>query len=161
MDLVVGNWPDPPGNLRMRPLFDDAMVCLARQSNPVSMLQKMDLKTYMEQQHVAPEPHLPNELGPVDGALNKLGLARNITITVPEFAMAGYVVASTDLIFTSSTFYAEYYADLLELKIIAAPDELDSMRFYILWHECMQSDAAVNWLKSQIVTVAQQFSRAA
>jgi len=155
LDAVIGNWPDPPPYLRRRVLFEDRMVCLVRPGHPLVEGPSMDLQTYLKLDHVAPEPYMTSTPGPVDGALAMLGVQRKIKVTVPDFSLAGYVVADSDLVFTSSSHFGSYYADLLGLSVIEAPPELPPMRFFMLWHECSHLDAANIWLRSQIVSVAQ------
>jgi DNA-binding transcriptional LysR family regulator len=156
LDVVIGNWPDPPPYLRRRVLFEDRMVCLVRPGHPLVTGCSMDLQTYLKLDHVAPEPYMTTALGPVDGALALLGVQRKIKVTVPDFSLAGYVVADSDLVFTSSSHFGSYYADLLGLSVIDAPRELPPMRFYMLWHECSHMDSAGTWLRNQIAGVARE-----
>ena len=86
--------------------------------------------------------------------LAQLGVKRHIAVTVPEFGLASYLVADSDLVFTSSSHYGQHYADLLGLLSVDAPAELEPMRFYLLWHDCAQLDPASVWLRQQIAWVA-------
>ena len=154
LDAVVGNWPNPPAHLRQRMLIEDRMICLMRPGHPLADRDALDLATYLQLDHVAPEPFLSNTPGPVDGALAQLGVKRHIAVTVPEFGLASYLVADSDLVFTSSSHYGQHYADLLGLLSVDAPAELEPMRFYLLWHDCAQLDPASVWLRQQIAWVA-------
>jgi DNA-binding transcriptional LysR family regulator len=153
LDAVIGNWPDPPPHLRQRMLLEDRMICLVRPGHPLADTDALDLATYLRLEHVAPEPFLSSAPGPVDGALARLGAKRRIAVTVPEFGLASYLVADSDLVFTSSSHYGQHYADLLGLRVVQAPPELEPMRFYLLWHDCAQVDPASLWLRQQIAWV--------
>lgn len=153
LDAVIGNWPNPPAHLRQRMLLEDRMICLLRPGHPLADRDALDLASYLELEHVAPEPFLSNALGPVDGALARLGLKRQIAVTVPEFGLASYLVADSDLVFTSSSHYGLHAAEQLGLVILDAPPELDPMRFYLLWHDCAQRDPASIWLREQIIGI--------
>ncbi|MBL8529427.1 MAG: hypothetical protein JNL68_17215 [Burkholderiales bacterium] len=41
----------------------------------------------------------------------------------------------TDLVFTTSRHFAQYYANLLPLAMLPAPIDFPRMRFYQLWHD--------------------------
>ena len=36
LDIVIGNWPDPPGQLHLSPLLDDELVCVMAAANPLA-----------------------------------------------------------------------------------------------------------------------------
>jgi len=157
LDAVIGNWPSPPLNLRRKVLFQDQMVCLARPGHPQIKGQAIDLETYLTLSHLAPEPYMANTPGPVDGALAQLGLKRNIKVTIPDFNLAGHVVAVSDLVFTCSRQFGDYYADLLGLQVVGAPEVLPPMRFYMLWHDRAHLDAGSRWLRERLGWVAKEF----
>lgn len=159
LDLVIGNWPDPPAKLRRKVLFQDPMVCLARRDHPRLTSTSLDLQTYLSLGHVAPEPYMALHIpGPVDGAIAVLGFERMIKATIPDFNMAAQMVAETDLIFTCCRRFGAYYARMLDLQVVEAPPEFPPMQFYMLWHDRMQSDAAHIWFRDQIHGVALEFS---
>ncbi len=154
LDAVVGNWPDPPAHLRRRMLLEDRMICLVRPGHPAAERGALDLETYLQLEHVAPEPYLPSSAaGPVDGALAGVGAKRRIAVTVPEFGLAAYLVADSDLVFTSSSHYGHYHAEQLGLVVLDAPAELAPMRFYLLWHDRAQRDVGAAWLRQEIAQV--------
>lgn len=153
LDVVIGNWPDPPPHLRQRMLLEDRMMCLMRSGHPMADREALDLASYLQLEHVAPDPFLANTLGPVDGALARVGARRHVAVTVPEFGLASDLVADSDLVFTSSSHYGEHYAALHGLRMVEAPAELEPMRFFMLWHDCAQRDAASVWLRQQIAWI--------
>ena len=158
--LAVGNWPSPPLNLRRKMLFEEQMVCLARRNHPHVKPPALDLRTYLELGHVAPEPYLASHVpGPVDGAVAMLGFKRAIKATIPDFNLAGQMVAATDLVFTCCRQFGDYYARTLDLEMVEAPPEFPPMRFYMLWHDRTQLDPAISWLREQVESVAREFGQ--
>ncbi|RMX05925.1 LysR family transcriptional regulator [Corticibacter populi] len=157
LDAIIGNWLNPPEHLRCRKLLEDRMVCLMRPGHAFADREALTLEDYLALQHVAPDLFISSRLGPVDGALARVGARRNIAVTVPEFGLATYLVADSDLVFTASSHYGYYFAELMGLVVVEAPAELDPMQFYLLWHERTQREAACIWLREQIMDVASLF----
>ena len=156
LDLAIDNSPNPPDQLRTNGLYSDEVVCMMRSDHPLAGQPRLSLAAYLAVSHLAPHPSSMRNLGPIDGELAKLGYRRTITATVPEFNIAPYVLTRTDLIFTTGRLFAEHYARLLPLRIVAAPIELPPMKFYQLWHERTHISASHLWLRQQVVDVARQ-----
>tara|TARA_R100000750_G_scaffold27511_2_gene17580 strand:- start:2880 stop:3833 length:954 start_codon:yes stop_codon:yes gene_type:complete len=154
LDLVVANWPGPPGNLRTVRLMTDEMVCIFGPDHVLNGSAEVTLDEYMALEHVAPSPVSPREHGPVDGKLTELGLYRNIRVIVPEFNIVPYVLMSTDLVFTSSVSFARHYEMFLPIRSIPAPHEFGMMRFYLLWHERAQASPMNRWLRTEMIRIA-------
>lgn len=161
LDIVIGNWPKPPENLRYTKLFREEMVCIRRrQRNKDHANQRLSLDDYLKMDHLAPQPYLTNADGPVDGALNSLGLRRRIAVTIPDFNMAGHIAAESDLVFTCNRRFGEYFSRMLDLELLAAPKEFPPMTFYALWHDCNHRDKRNEWLRAKLHGITNQFNSA-
>lgn len=158
IDVVIANWPSPPGNLRGVRLIADDMVCLFGPSHPLSRKTRITLDDYMAQQHIAPSPLSMTAPGPIDGRLAELGLTRDIRVMAPEFNLIPYVLLSTNLVFTSSRGFARHYQGFLPIRALPAPEEFGQMRFYLLWHERSQHSATHRWLRGRIAEAAHQIA---
>ena len=79
--------------------------------------------------------------------------------TVPDEQSAPYLLPGTDLVFTTSRHFAQYYAKLLPLAIIASPIAFPRMRFYQLWHERSHDSAAHRWLRGLLADAGGELSR--
>lgn len=154
LDVVIANWPSPPGNLRTVRLLSDDMACIFAADHPLNLTRRLTLDAYLALDHVAPTPLSTVVPGPVDGRLTDLGLTRNIKVIVPEFNLVPYALMSSDLVFTSSRQFARHYEAFLPIRSMPAPPEFGQMRFYLLWHERAQTSAANHWLRGQIVEIA-------
>lgn len=158
LDAVIGNWPSPPENLKTVKLFADDIVCVFKRDHQFAGRNRLLMEQYLEADHVAPMPSSLSTEGPIDGQLTKLGLKRNITVTVPEFNVVPYVLLKTDLVFTSCRHFADHYSSSLPIASSNAPLEFGEMRFYLLWHQRSHASAANKWLRSQIVSVAKSLT---
>jgi DNA-binding transcriptional LysR family regulator len=155
LDLVIGNWPDPPEHLHMAPLLQDDIVCLMDASHPLARTG-MSREQYLQAPHIVPLPFSSTHRGVIDKHLASLRVTRNARMVVPFFNMAPHLLAGTDLIFTISRHFAEHYAAILPLKVVACPINFPQMRFYQIWHSRNHSSGAQQWLRGVLKDVANQ-----
>jgi DNA-binding transcriptional LysR family regulator len=154
LDVVIGNWPQPPEHLRLGLLLEDDVVCLVDRNHPATGPGGMSLAQYAEGAHVVPAPYSVLQRGVVETHLNYLRLAREATVTTPFFALAPALLVGTDLIFTTARHFAEHYARQLPLAVVAPPITFPRMRFYMLWHTATHYSPAQSWLRSVMAGVA-------
>ena len=153
VDIVVGNWPAPPGDLHMARLFGDEVVCLVANDHPAAR-RGWDSASWLAAEHVAPTPTHPGAKGVIDEHLDKLGLQRNITVRCPHFGLIPAMVASSLLVLTTGRQYCERYTATLPLKILPCPVDFPRMMYYQLWHERTHASASAKWLRDRVKTVA-------
>ncbi|MDP2452272.1 MAG: LysR family transcriptional regulator [Polaromonas sp.] len=153
VDIVVGNWPAPPGDLHMARLFGDEVVCLVAKNHP-AVRRGWDSASWLAAEHVAPTPTHPGAKGVIDEHLDKLGLQRHITVRCPHFGLIPAMVASSLLVLTTGRQYCERYTATLPLKILPCPVDFPRMMYYQLWHERTHASASAKWLRDRVKTVA-------
>src|SRR3989338_7075667 len=61
VDVVIGNWPQPPDDLHMGRLFGDEVVCLVGKDHP-AVLRGWDVESWLAAEHIAPTPTHPGAL---------------------------------------------------------------------------------------------------
>ncbi|MBR0567723.1 LysR family transcriptional regulator [Azoarcus sp. L1K30] len=153
LDLVIGNWPNPPDHLRTAPLFEDRMVVMMRSGHPLASAQ-LDMGDWLAADHVVPTPYSVGQRGVVDVFLARERLRRNVVAHVPYFHMAPFMLIDSELIFTAPARFAEHYTTMLPLCIVPAPVELPAMAYYLLWHDRTQHSAECRWFRERIVRAA-------
>lgn len=154
LDVVIGNWPRPPEYLRTTPLFDDEVVCMVAERHPLAKKEAISAEDYLAAQHLAPVRYAGGVRGAIDDHLHKLGVKRDIRVSLPYFHVAPYVLITTDLIFTTGRRFAAHYAKFLPIRILPAPLDFPPLRFYQLWHERTHTAPAARWLREQVASVA-------
>ena len=154
LDVVVGNWPNPPEYLRTTMLFDDEVVCMLSDRHPLAKKEEISADDYIKAHHLAPVRYAGGVRGAVDEHLHKLGIKRDIRVSLPYFHVAPYVLTTTDLIFTTGRRFAAHYAKFLPIKVMPAPLDFPPLRFYQLWHERTHTAAPARWLREQVAAVA-------
>ncbi|MFT0532128.1 LysR family transcriptional regulator [Castellaniella hirudinis] len=153
LDVVIGNWLEPPPQMHMARLFDDEVVCMVGSQNPIAR-RDISLKQYLELPHLAPFPYVSERQSFIDGYLASQGLRRNIQMTIPYFGQVAGMLLRTDLIFTTGRQFAQHYARYLPITILRSPFDFPAMRFYLLWHRRCHGATEVIWLRQCIVRVA-------
>ncbi len=153
LDIVIGNWPEPPEHLHMAPLLDDEIVCLMARTHPLTR-GIMTRERYLHAPHIVPLPYSSTHRGVIDKHLASLRVTRNARVIVPFFSMAPHLLPGTDLIFTISRHFADHYSRLLPLTIVQCPIEFPRMRFYQIWHGRNQRSVAQQWIRGVLKQVA-------
>jgi DNA-binding transcriptional LysR family regulator len=156
-DLVLGDWPNPPEQLRMAPLLTTDIVCLAGMRHPQGSARAFTMDEYLQLDHISPSGGDSTRLSPIDGRLAELNLRRRIASVVPEYGIIPYVLAQTDLVFTTGRPFAEHLASMMPFSVIEAPPEFGQMHLYMLWHDRSHRAPAHRWLRDLIRAAADEF----
>ena len=151
LDVVIGNWPQPPEHLRTTLLLEDEIVCLVDRDHPLA--GGMKVADYLQGAHIVPLLYSMTQRGVVETSLAAQRMARTASVTVPYFGMAPHLLPGTDLIFTTSRHFAQHYAAMLPLAIVPSPIDFPPMRFYQLWHGRTQHAPGHIWFRSLLSAV--------
>ena len=157
LDVVIGNWPRPPEALHLAVILEDDLVCLLANDHPYAR-RGMTSEQYLNAAHLVPVPYSVAHRGVVETHLASMRVRRNATVMLPFFNMAPYLLPKTDLIFTTSRHFAQYYADILPLAIVEAPIPFPKMRFYQLWHERTHQSQPHQWLRSLLTRIGRELA---
>ena len=152
LDVVIGNWPEPPEHLHRGPLLEDDIVCLMAQGHPLAA--GMTREQYLQAPHVVPLNYSASHRGVIDKHLAGLRVTRKAHVVVPFFSLAPHMLPDTDLIFTISRHFAEHYARMLPLTVVPCPIDFPPMRFYQIWHSRMQHSEPQQWMRALLRSVA-------
>ena len=153
VDIVIGNWTTPPGDLHLGVLFDDEVVSLVSERHP-ALRRGWDTAAWLAADHVVPGATHPGAKGVIEEYLDTQGLQRNISTRVAHFSLIPGMVAATLLVLTTGDTYCQRFVGRLPVKIIACPIAFPRMRYYQLWHERTHTSAAAKWLRERIKSVA-------
>lgn len=152
-DVVIGNWPEPPGDLHLGRLFADEVVCLVSREHP-AVRRGWSQEDWLAAEHIAPTPTHPGARGVIDAHLDALGLARRITVRCAHFSLIPAMVAGSLLVLTTGRQFCERYAQQLPLAVLPAPLAFPRLMYYQLWHARTHHSTAGAWLREAIRDVA-------
>lgn len=157
LDVVIGNWPQPPERLHLSLLLEDELVCLMGRHNPLAQ-GALTLDAYLGAPHVVPAPYSMAQRGVVETFLASRRLARDARVVVPYFEVAPHLLVDSDLLFTTARHFAEQFARQLPLAIVPLPVDFPTMRFYQLWHERSHQQPSHRWLRSLLSRAASRLT---
>ncbi len=150
LDVVIGNWPEPPEQLHLSNLFVDQVVCLVSNTHRHAKSGYLTLEQYLSASHVAPPADSVGQRGTIDIRLSRERMKRHVVVTLPYFTLVPYALIQSDLIFTTTRIFADHFAKAMPLAVLPAPLDFPPMRYYQLWHErCHYSDD-VRWLRNLV-----------
>lgn len=162
VDLVIGNWLQPPEELHLARLISDEVVCLVADDNPA--VRRTDAKSwtaqkYLDCEHIAPMPLHPGAIGVIDQHLVAQGLQRRIVVRASHFSLIPLMVADSLLVLTSGRLFCSRYVDTLPVKIVRCPVAFPPLSYYQLWHELTHGAPSMRWLREQVRGVAEHLAQ--
>ena len=172
VDLVIGNWLEPPGELHLGKLMSDEIVCLMSEDHPIvrnaatndtaargaaaraTAARGWTQEKYLACEHVAPTPTHANARGVIDDHLHSLGLARDVVVRSAHFSLIPLMVAQSLLVLTTGRLFCSRYVDSLPVCIVRCPVPFPELSYYQLWHDLSHASAPARWLREQVREVA-------
>lgn len=151
LDLVLAGGAAAPAGLQSRRLFQDDLVCLLREDHP-ALQAPWNLEAYLDLPHVEAQPVEGITL--VDGLLADLGRSRTISLRLPEFLVAPFVVMDTDLCFTLARRIADPLLSRHPLAIRPFPLETQPLSVRAYWHPRVHDDPGHRWLRRHLNRVS-------
>ena len=153
VDVVIGNWPQPPDDLHMGRLFGDDVVCLVNRDHP-AVRRGWTVEEWLAAEHIAPTPTHPGARGVIDVQLDGMGLQRHVTARCAHFSLIPDIVASSLLVLTTGRQFCERFTERLPLAVLPCPVEFPRLMYYQLWHARTHHSAAAMWLREAVRMVA-------
>jgi len=144
VDLEIGVVGDTTGpEVRAQALFRDRFIGVVRKGHPLSK-GKVTPARYAAGKHVV-VARRPLKRGPLDDALEPLGLTRDIVTIVGGFSTALALARTSDLIAT----VPEHHTGSLRpgMHSFALPVALPEFTVSLLWHPRLDADLAHRWLR--------------
>lgn len=149
VELVVGNFPDAPADLRQEMLAEHDFACAADRTHPAFTGDGLPLKDYLAAEHLhvslAGEPS-----GLVDTALARGGQKRRVAVTLPHFLLTGPLLRGTRLIATEPRAVLSLLAEPYGLALSEPPFSAGNFGFSMLWHRRGDDDRGLQWLRSML-----------
>ncbi|HEY6135663.1 MAG TPA: LysR family transcriptional regulator [Rubrivivax sp.] len=159
VDLVIGNWLQPPEELHLGRLMSDEVVCLVAADHPaVRNPRSWTVDKYLEAEHVAPTALHAGARGVIDEHLQALGLQRRIGVRAAHFSLIPLMVARSWLVLTTGRQFCSRYLDALPLQVVRCPVAFPPLMYYQLWHERTHASSALKWLREQVRDVARELT---
>ena len=144
---VVGRGTGP--EIRVQPLFRDRFVGVVRMGHSLSR-GKVTPARYAKGRHVAVSRRGLDK-GPIDEALEALGLARGVAAIVSGFSAAVALARTTELIASVPERQTGTLRD--GMRRFPLPISVPELTVSLLWHPRMDADPAHRWLRSLVLEI--------
>ncbi len=132
--------------VRTQALFRDCYVGVVRTGHPLSK-SKITLSRYTTAAHVHVS-RKDNDTNQVDVILARLGLKRNVVVTVGGFSAALALAKASDLV---ATVHERHTGNLfIGMHKFPLPFPIPPFTVSLLWHPRMDGDPAHSWLRGCI-----------
>jgi len=157
VDLVIGNWLEPPGELHLGKLMSDEIVCLMSEEHPFARTaggRAWTVEKYLACEHIAPTPTFRGARGVIEEHLAGLNLSRDIVVRSAHFSLFPLMVAQSLLVLTTGRLFCSRYVDSLPVRIVRCPVPFPPLTYYQLWHDLTHASASMRWLREQVRDVA-------
>lgn len=153
VDVSVSYFPSPPASLRVRPLFTDRLVGIARRGHPFLQDTK-DLAAFCRHRHVTVVPGEANWYNTqVDQQLALHGRQRSAQLTKPTFLGVPFIVEDSDLLATVPERVARGFARFTDIELFDPPLQLDPFTVVLLWHDRTHTNPLHRWFRELVVEV--------
>ena len=149
IDLEIGVLGDFAPEVRTHLLFRDRFVGVVRQGHPLAS-EAITPDRYAAARHVIVSRR-GQFTGPVDDALEALGLSREIVAIVPGFPDALRIARRSDLValVTQSCLFDPQFEEAL--VSFPLPVKTPEIAVVALWHPRMEADPAHRWLRETVI----------
>lgn len=155
LDLGIGLDKNLPKPLIKERLFADRPVCVAHKDH--AMFQSpLTLEHYLQLKHLTTCIYLEEGLSRADLALKKLGLEREIKLTLPNVLPAFQMLVTSNLVGTFSRNIVLLAEKQYPLKHIDPPFDIPKLHISQIWHRQQDNDSGLLWLRKLIKSVSVQ-----
>lgn len=167
VDVAINRFNEIPQSFHQITVWRDSFSCLLNPDNPA--LKNFNLDAYLEAKHIwvsktgmgvgfGVNPKKSGGLGWIDKALDDLGLKRSISIFTRHYQMPALIAENNDLIATLPSRIAELQAANSNLVIMPPPFDIPEFELKMAWSPLLHHNAAHQWLRALIMTVAKEIS---
>ena len=153
VDLETGVTSKTMGpEIRTHGLFRDRFVAVVRKGHPLAK-GRMTPQRYASADHVLVSRR-GLEVGPVDHALEQLGLARNAVVTVGGFGPAVVLAGESDMVAT----VPEHHTRSLwrGMHAFELPFAVPEFTISLFWHPRLDADPAHRWVRQVVSETCHQ-----
>lgn len=139
-----------PDSLRMRKLYHEHYVAIARPDHP-AISGTLDLETFCRLDHVVVSPEGGGFHGVADDVLHALGRQRHVALSAPGFLVVPEIVARSDMIALVPGRVANDRAG--RVQTLPPPIPIPGFDMAMVWHDRTTTHPLHRWLRDRLVAL--------
>ncbi|WP_202819770.1 LysR family transcriptional regulator [Thaumasiovibrio subtropicus] len=147
LDLIFMCPTEAPADLKSRHLFEERYLLIARPNHP-RIHDDLTVEEYAALDHLIVSLKGGHFHTPIDQRLLKMGLRRNVSMTVSSFLLMPDIVLTTDLVALVPSRMVQHR--LNDFASVPCPVAHSEFQVGMLWHEKHQHSASHQWLREFI-----------
>lgn len=156
VDIAFGAITQVPTRIQLQPALEERFVCMLREGHP--LLEKhLTLKQFLQVPHVVFSLRA-DARGIVDDELARMGMERQIGLTVSHFISLAFIVKESDMIATVPNYVAKVLAAYLPIRIVPPPLVIPPFYLNVSWSKAMENDPLNRWLRGVIISLCRDVS---
>jgi DNA-binding transcriptional LysR family regulator len=146
VDLYISAMRPMGTDVHVQSLFTTKFVGLARDEHPI-FGREITPERFARYDHISVSRR-GRSSGPIDVALQRIGLSRRVSLIAPTFHSGVFMLGSSDLILTIPEHVAWAVRRMgLRARSFDLPLPLETVAIVQAWHPRFQSDSAHQWLR--------------
>jgi DNA-binding transcriptional LysR family regulator len=142
----------PPAGMRSEVLFEERFVCMLSDMHPLARNDRISLEQYLGCSHIVIEVVEGQTV--IERRLEMIGSPRTATLRIPYHTAAKVTVPGTMLVATLPERFVRQHPTDPTVRVIPAPEEIETMSYSMAWHPRLDNDPAQRWLRDLIRAVA-------
>ncbi|QIM68718.1 LysR family transcriptional regulator [Basfia succiniciproducens] len=146
--LVTPDFSAP--DIHSKDLYQEQYVCALRKDHPVAQQGSISLEQFCRLEQALVSYQGGSFSGATDKALAKLGLTRNVTVSVQNFIVMPEFLTNSDLLAVVPKRLVE---NLANIHYFEPPLQIDGFTKTLVWHERTHRDPAYRWLRELMAEV--------
>ncbi|WP_336083795.1 LysR family transcriptional regulator [Thalassospira sp. CH_XMU1448-2] len=150
VSLALSTPETAPETLRMRKIYHEEYVAIARCDHPV-ISKPLDLDSFCALDHVVVSPEGGGFKGPADDALAALGRKRNVALSAPGFLVVPEIVARSDMIALVPRRVARGRTG--QIRVFDPPLPVTGFDMALIWHDRTTTHPLHRWIRDQITAL--------
>ncbi|SFR82191.1 transcriptional regulator [Marinobacter daqiaonensis] len=148
VDLAIGMLSEHDHSLRSTWLLDSGYVLAMREDHPLAG-RPVTLEQFLDARHLlislSGDSH-----GPVDAALDGMGLSRRVAVTVNHFPAIPALLKGSDMITAVPDGMVQEARFREGLALTRLPFHVDPISVYLIWHARHDRDPGLIWMRSLV-----------
>ncbi len=151
MDLAIGYFPDitTAGVFQQHLLSNTGFLCIASSRNPYLEKEGCTMEAFLRIPHVSVRSEGRSQ-EVIEQAMSRLGISRQIMLTVPHYLSLLTLVANTDLMAIIPNDLEPAFKAQKNITVHPLPFPSPYVEIKQIWHQKFHFDAANRWIREQV-----------